>query len=569
LIKKDLTDNNSLKNRKEPIAAFFAYADADKYDLYQTDNNAIANICNDCQERLIQYLRAKGHPVVSDKDPRAMYPRAIVVTKSGIQMPFMEPDEARKYARNIQEDIEDSGFARPLGLVHGVTIDQLSPPVLRKQLGSMTPENFAKQCEQERQAQQKKQDEAVWDDFLAAIDGRGAPSNSQKIEEKPTYQRANNGLEWSQKRLSAEESHNLQRVKTQSNAKSEPQKREKTCNFHWTKHPDGGFRDFIELFYGKEFLNNMKKEALANSVDMSAEMAKSVDIGNMGQYLYSGRAFTNDPHTIHPRNNMESKCGVYATPSLEKACYYAKQYGIVQIYKKSKNQEYYDDYGIERGKEVSAHPSANSETLIRNDENEYVGTYLYLGENRCFKIPENDERWEAFLEFFRAAYLPEESENQGGVNYMEERRKNILSEAKQNGNKAKTTVPFGYSVEEIEILEVRESGVLEDYLLTPMSRIRKKYAKYIEAVKGKLRQERNKIGLKEEEKKRHIEDTRKKEEEKRKETGNNNENDDNKEIRSNGLAENINKLFAKARNLRRPSNDKDTPSQTDKPSNSR
>ena len=44
MIQEDLTNNSTIRNRKQPIAAFFAYADIKKYKTYLTDNEAIKNI---------------------------------------------------------------------------------------------------------------------------------------------------------------------------------------------------------------------------------------------------------------------------------------------------------------------------------------------------------------------------------------------------------------------------------------------------------------------------------------------------------------------------------------------
>ena len=43
-VQEDLTNNSTVRNRKQPIAAFFAYADVNMYETYLTDNEAIKNI---------------------------------------------------------------------------------------------------------------------------------------------------------------------------------------------------------------------------------------------------------------------------------------------------------------------------------------------------------------------------------------------------------------------------------------------------------------------------------------------------------------------------------------------
>ncbi len=497
-VQEDLTNNSTVRNRKQPIAAFFAYADVNMYETYLTDNEAIKNISNTytCQMKLIEYLRKSDYPVVSDKDPRAMDSRSIVVTKSGIQMPFMEPEVARKYIRKLQLAIETSGIARPLGLVQGVTIDQLPPPVLHKQEGAQSLENYVnKQIEkQERIKAELARKEAERAGCWETLDERlnsGRPTRAQP-HPKNMYCAPDNGLSWSQKKnynITANDYEpDMEEEKPQVLEKKEHEE-EKYCNFHWSQHPDGGYRDYVSFMYGEDFLERMYNEAKSRAVDMSAEMAKPLNIEDKGQYLYSGRSFATELQTILARNNMESRCGVYATPSLAKACYYAKKCGIVQIYKKGQDQEYYGDYGIERGQSALENPNEDSETIIRSDENEYVGTYLYLGDNLCFKIPENETRWQIFLEFCRTAYLPEEENNEDGINYLAERRKNILREAKQNGNRPKTVVPFGYDIEKPELPQLDIGENLEAYLLTPQTRTRAAYAKYNDLTYNKHRAE--------------------------------------------------------------------------------
>ena len=136
---------------------------------------------------------------------------------------------------------------------------------------------------------------------------------------KNMYCATDNGLSWSQQKnynITANDYEpDMEEEKQQVFEKKEHEE-EKYCNFHWSQHPDGGYRDYVSFMYGEDFLEQMYNEAKSRAVDMSAEMAKPLNIEDKGQYLYSGRSFAIEPQTILARNNMESRCGVYATPSL-------------------------------------------------------------------------------------------------------------------------------------------------------------------------------------------------------------------------------------------------------------
>ena len=129
----DLTDNDTLKNLKEPVAVYFTYADAERFQYYLEHNQELVNIDNHNCNALVEHLRRRRYPAVSYQDPAAVYPGTIVVSNTGVQMPFMEPQKARSFAKQLLHDIEESKIAMPLSYALGIRIEQLSPPVLKAQ----------------------------------------------------------------------------------------------------------------------------------------------------------------------------------------------------------------------------------------------------------------------------------------------------------------------------------------------------------------------------------------------------------------------------------------------------
>ncbi len=129
----DLTDNDTLKDLKEPVAVYFTYADADRFKYYLEHNQALVNIDNRNCDALVIYLQEHDFMAVSYQDPAATYPGTIVVSNTGVQMPFMEPEDARPFAKRLLRDIEKSKIAMPLSSALGIRIEQLSPPVLKAQ----------------------------------------------------------------------------------------------------------------------------------------------------------------------------------------------------------------------------------------------------------------------------------------------------------------------------------------------------------------------------------------------------------------------------------------------------
>ena len=128
----DLTDNDTLKDLKEPVAVYFTYADVENFQHYLEHKQELVKLNNSHRDELVGYLK-KYYMVVSDQDPAAAYPGTIVVSNTGVQTPFMEPEDARPFAKRLLRDIEKSKIAMPLSNALGIRIEQLSPPVLRAQ----------------------------------------------------------------------------------------------------------------------------------------------------------------------------------------------------------------------------------------------------------------------------------------------------------------------------------------------------------------------------------------------------------------------------------------------------
>ena len=129
----DLTDNDTLKDLKEPVAVYFTYVDAHRLDYYLKNKQNLVHLDNSNRDALVGYLRKRRYPAVSDQDPAAAYPGTIVVSRTGVQTPFMEPQKVRSFTKTLIEYIEESKIAMPLSYALGIRIEQLSPPVLKAQ----------------------------------------------------------------------------------------------------------------------------------------------------------------------------------------------------------------------------------------------------------------------------------------------------------------------------------------------------------------------------------------------------------------------------------------------------
>ena len=129
----DLTDNDTLKDLKVPVSVYFTYVDAHRLDYYLKNKQKLVHLDNSNRDALVEYLKRNKYNTVSDQDPAAAYPGTIVVSRTGVQTPFIEPQEARLFARALLLKIEESKIAMPLSYALGIRIEQLSPPVLKAQ----------------------------------------------------------------------------------------------------------------------------------------------------------------------------------------------------------------------------------------------------------------------------------------------------------------------------------------------------------------------------------------------------------------------------------------------------
>lgn len=249
-------------------------------------------------------------------------------------------------------------------------------------------------------------------------------------------------------------------------------------NFKYLKHPDGRFHDYVRYRYGTDFIDKMYKRAWSNGEDIASMLKQEPCATNTDEELYSGRQLLLDTMASHPRNNLEGRAIVFATLSYKNAARYAKDRGFIHHFKKANGQLYYDDYFIEMGRMPSDDPQAQVETMVVPGKNMYVGADIYMT-TRYYKIPLEEELWSVFAEYHRAAYIPDTRE-------LENRRLNLLWDAKCNGNQANTYMPLGVSAEELSIERylLRPNLDLEDVLVTPQSVARKDYQKYLNSVQG-------------------------------------------------------------------------------------
>lgn len=372
-MKRDLTDNASLRDLKEPVALYFSYVDADKYDFYRENKKELNRVFSLYQNELIEHLRNMNYPAVSSLSTLAAHPAAIVVSTSGIQTPFIDAPYAKDFARDIVLAVQNCHHVKPLSFVMGVHIEQLSIPLLRG--------------------------------------------------------------------------------------------KDKNRMFEYTCHPDISIQQSINRKYRKSekqnFVDRMFQEAMENSVDASPLMQKKFDPLNMEEPIYTGRELILEPYTIHAFNDLESRYLNYGTLNYAHAVNYVHDKGFVHLYAKTEDQEYYDDYGIETGAEPEKDTSRQVETIVVPHKNTYQGVEIYIKKNnRRFVIPMENEMWQAFAEYFRAAYLPL-------TEALKQRRINILKEAKSNGGRAKTYMPVGYTEKDLLLNEYIDEKPLqmEDLLI--------------------------------------------------------------------------------------------------------
>ena len=128
----DLTDNDTLKDLKVPVAVYFTYVDAENFKYYLEHKQELVKLNNSNRDALVDCLK-KHYTVVSDQNPAAAYPGTIVVSNTGVQTPFMEPQKVVSFTKQLLYEIEESKIAKPLSYALGIRIEQLSPSVLKAQ----------------------------------------------------------------------------------------------------------------------------------------------------------------------------------------------------------------------------------------------------------------------------------------------------------------------------------------------------------------------------------------------------------------------------------------------------
>lgn len=376
---KDLTDNATLHDLDQPVALFFSYVDADKYDFYLKNKKELIGISNLCQETLIEYLTIRKYPVVSHLDPLAANPATIVVTNTGIQTPFLAAKYARGFALDLLNEINSSKFAKPMSFVLGIRLEQLSSPILHPQ-------------------------------------------------EEPSH-------------------------------------------FAWLKHPDGRFQNFIKYRYGANFISEMYAKAWSLGEDNSELLKHEHDVRNLDEPLYSGRQLILEPTASQARNDLEGRYITFGTLIYRDAARYAKDKGFIHRFGKTPDQRYYDDYGVEQGADTATTPDKQIETIIVPQKNPYLGVEINMVTRR-FNIPLEEDIWQAFAEYHRAAYIPKSD-------FLSRRRLNQLTEAVANDDHARTYMPAGLRIEDLPDIPAAERvEFLEEVLPSKMTDIRYEYLKF-------------------------------------------------------------------------------------------
>lgn len=128
-----LVQNGTFEKLTEPVALYFSYVDIAKYEYYKKHKELIVEIRNFCKRELAAYLKERKYPIVTDDSLLAAHPGAIVVSDTGIQTPFLEPEIAKDFGMRLAQDVDDSGFAKPLSKIFAIRLEQLPPPVIHPQ----------------------------------------------------------------------------------------------------------------------------------------------------------------------------------------------------------------------------------------------------------------------------------------------------------------------------------------------------------------------------------------------------------------------------------------------------
>lgn len=244
-----------------------------------------------------------------------------------------------------------------------------------------------------------------------------------------------------------------------------------TALFTCLHHPDAQMRDYIHFRYGKNFINDMYRYAWDNGEDAEPRKRRDYTPENLDEELYSGRKLAIEPFYCYARNDLESRYLIYGTPDYKHAVKFSGQdasFGLIHHYGKMTDQQYYESFDIESGGKPQKEKDKQVETIVIPEENAYRGLEMYM-QTRCYDIPEDDEKWTAFKEYCRAAYMPNNAN-------MIQRRKNILKEAKENGGKAVTYMPIGISESELLERQINTQEIcLEDVIISKQTEIRKEY----------------------------------------------------------------------------------------------
>ena len=228
------------------------------------------------------------------------------------------------------------------------------------------------------------------------------------------------------------------------------------------KHPDKKVVDYINYRYGKDFINQQYKYAWSQGLDTAQKKKQIPDIADLSQDLYSGRKFTVHPYYSYANKDLESRYHTYATPHYVHAAKFCGQkyapFGLIHHYQKSENQVYYDDYAIEYNGKPETTVDKQLETIVVPNDNEYNGLKMYM-DTRYYMIPDDEESWIAFKENLRASYIPLNE-------HLKNRRINILKEAKDNGNRAKTYFPVGLDLQNLLLENYHpQNATLDDVLI--------------------------------------------------------------------------------------------------------
>ncbi len=119
-------DHPGMKNIKEPVALYFSYVDVDQHDFYDLHKEEYSRLKNSCKYDLVKYLQKKQYLAVADDDPDAALPNRVVVSDSGIQTPFIEPEKVKHIASLLIQHILNSEIALPRSYVFAVSLEQLT-----------------------------------------------------------------------------------------------------------------------------------------------------------------------------------------------------------------------------------------------------------------------------------------------------------------------------------------------------------------------------------------------------------------------------------------------------------